>query len=295
MYRSLADPKGTSAITCTSCCVGHRLPRTPTPTRTPNFSCSSSIPILVYGNVYRFAVYVYVSGPKKAVAENSSDVSAFPPSQYPSWPSAGGLPIRNRRGSIGSQWPFRTASCCESVLSSCERRQESRQCVAMERRRPGKVGSGGMDIVDYLHPDRIALELEADSKVDAIRQIAGLLEDTPGMTDFDRFLREVYERENLGSTAMGYGIAIPHARSRSIEEIVVAVGRLKRPIAFDGDLGRDVRLVILMGTPHRAVSDYLKLVAGLARRVKFQPVVDCLMTTDEPLAWIDCLKGGGRG
>lgn len=152
-----------------------------------------------------------------------------------------------------------------------------------------------MDIVDYLHPDRIALELEADSKVDAIRQIAGLLEDAPGMTDFDRFLREVFEREHLGSTAMGYGIAIPHARSRSIEEIVVAVGRLKRPIAFDGDLGRDVRLVILMGTPHRAVSDYLKLVAGLARRVKFQPVVDCLMTTDEPSAWIDCLKGGGRG
>ena len=59
-----------------------RRPRTPTPTRTrtrsPNFSCSSSLRILVYGNVYRFAVYAYVSGPRRTVAENCSEIPAFP-------------------------------------------------------------------------------------------------------------------------------------------------------------------------------------------------------------------------
>jgi mannitol/fructose-specific phosphotransferase system IIA component (Ntr-type) len=152
-----------------------------------------------------------------------------------------------------------------------------------------------MEITDYLRPDRIALNIQAHAKADAIKATAAQLAGASEMSDLDGFVREVFEREELGSTAMGYGIAIPHARSRKADSIVVAVGRLVTPVAFDEDLGRDVRLIFLMGTPHRAVSDYLKLVAGLARRVKHAEVADCLMTVSEPQAFIDCLRGGGRG
>lgn len=125
-----------------------------------------------------------------------------------------------------------------------------------------------MEVKGYIREELINLDLLSERKEDAIRELARLMESTQGMIDFNLFLEDVFERERLGTTGIGDGIAIPHARTDAVDQLVIALGRSARGVEFESLDGRKVKLLFLMGTPKGSVSHYLKILAQLTRLLK---------------------------
>ena len=125
-----------------------------------------------------------------------------------------------------------------------------------------------MEVKGYIREELINLDLLSERKEDAIRELARLMESTQGVIDFDLFLEDVFERERLGTTGIGDGIAIPHARTDAVDQLVIALGRSARGVEFESLDGKKVTLLFLMGTPKGSVSHYLKILAQLTRLLK---------------------------
>ncbi len=129
-----------------------------------------------------------------------------------------------------------------------------------------------MNISQYLEEAKIVLDLKAKDKEEAIKNLAEVFKDDKGIKDFKSFLDDVFERENLGTTGIGLGIALPHARSESVDSFVIGIGRVKDGVNFGSLDGEPVKLIFLMGTPKEKVQSYLKLLAHLTRLLKRESV-----------------------
>ena len=125
-----------------------------------------------------------------------------------------------------------------------------------------------MKISDHISEKTICLALENTTKDDVIRELAELLKESEYVTDFDVFLKDVFEREKLGATGIGNGIAIPHARTDAVNNIVIAFGRSSQGIDFNGVDKKPAKLVFLIGTPKKDVNKYLQVLAHLTRLLK---------------------------
>ena len=142
---------------------------------------------------------------------------------------------------------------------------------------------------DLLAPAWMNLDLHAKNGPEAIRNVAGLLSTNPGVDDAASFVTEVLEREKLSTTAVGHGVAFPHARSRHVREVVMAVGRSVAGIHFD-TAAEDVHFIFVIGTPPEMVPQYLALVGKLVRLVKTAEVRERLMTAASPEDFLKALR-----
>ena len=138
-----------------------------------------------------------------------------------------------------------------------------------------------MEVKDYVKKELINLNLLSEKKGDAIRELAQLMEGTGGIVDFERFLEDVFERERLGTTGIGDEIAIPHARTDAVSQLIIALGRSARGVEFESLDGRKVKLLFLMGTPKGSVSHYLKILAQLTRLLKEGPFREKLLEAQD--------------
>lgn len=121
-----------------------------------------------------------------------------------------------------------------------------------------------MDLSDLIKPEAIIPVLKASNKKQALQEMsekASPLVDLPGRTIFDVLL----QRERLGSTGIGKGIAIPHGKLSGLTEIVGLFARLDKPIAFESADEQPVDLIFLLLTPEDAGADHLKALARIAR------------------------------
>lgn len=141
-------------------------------------------------------------------------------------------------------------------------------------------------------PDCIALDLSAKSGEEAIRALHGQLGSADGaVIDEPRFLADLLERASLASVCIADAIALPHARTTAVGRLVLAIGRSKQGIAFDA-AHPAVRLVFLIGVPKIAVTDYLQLVAALARMLKNSAVRQGLLAASTEEEFLASLARG---
>jgi fructose-specific phosphotransferase system IIA component len=135
-----------------------------------------------------------------------------------------------------------------------------------------------MKVANYLKEDRILLNLKATNKEEAIKEIANVLKEAEEISDFDVFLKDVFERESLSTTGIGNYIAIPHARSEAIKEFVIAFGRSSVGVEFNSLDGKPARLIFLMGTPkEKEINNYLKILAHLTRLLQKEDFREALL------------------
>lgn len=125
-----------------------------------------------------------------------------------------------------------------------------------------------MRVIDYMSDNLILLDIEVSSKKEAITKMVEALRVAGTVSDGAKFLDAVFERESLGSTAIGKGMALPHARTQHIDKITIMMARLKEGIDFGAADGQNVRLLFLLGTPLKAVSEYLAVLAKLSKILK---------------------------
>jgi PTS system nitrogen regulatory IIA component len=119
-----------------------------------------------------------------------------------------------------------------------------------------------------LKSDAIILEMKAATKDAALRELAGL-----AATQCGRFTEEVLykillERESVGSTGVGNGVAIPHGKIEGLDEILLCFGRSKAGIDFNAIDKRDVYLFMLMISPAGKGGEYLQTLARVSRILK---------------------------
>jgi PTS system nitrogen regulatory IIA component len=104
------------------------------------------------------------------------------------------------------------------------------------------------------------------------------------------------DREALGSTGLGQGVAIPHGRIRGIKEAMAAVVRLQHPVAFDAPDGRPVGLLFALLVPEKASQEHLEMLSELAQMLSDRDLRTGLMTGTTPselLARIEAWSPGG--
>ena len=124
-----------------------------------------------------------------------------------------------------------------------------------------------MQISSLLKPEQIKLELDQTKRCNAINEVAQLLQSNPNVTNFAGFYEELLARERIESTCLGNEIAFPHARTDSLKGMGLSVGRSTAGVWFENS-SQNVKLIFVIGTPKRMVTDYLSVVGGLARLLK---------------------------
>lgn len=141
-------------------------------------------------------------------------------------------------------------------------------------------------IAGLLKPETIQLNLVANDKNAALREVANLLAATNCIADFNAFFDEILERERVRNTALGNDVAIPHARTEQCSEILVAIGRSPAGIDFGAEDGQPVKLIFMIGTPKQMVTEYLRVVGNLARIVRQDALRQKLLTAPDAATFI---------
>ncbi len=143
-----------------------------------------------------------------------------------------------------------------------------------------------MRLADYMDRKLIFLDLPADSKDDAIRKIVGRMKENHALQDEESVLEEIFSRESRGGTSLGNGVAIPHARVKSIDRIIMAMARLSAGISFSAEDRQPVRIIFILITPMEKLNEYLKVLAGLAKFMKDRKLLKQLLAADSgEAAW----------
>lgn len=139
-----------------------------------------------------------------------------------------------------------------------------------------------MPILDYLDSAAIDLALPAKGKDEVISALAGLLHRAGKIQHPEALVEALLEREGLGSTGIGHGVAIPHARSGEIQTTAIALGRTAQPVEFDAIDGKPTRLFFLLVAPENGGNEHLFTLAKIARLIKDAKVREQLMSLPAP-------------
>ncbi len=119
----------------------------------------------------------------------------------------------------------------------------------------------------FLAPDAVTAHQRASSKKQLFQDLAARAADVYGV-DARAVFEGLCERERLGSTAMGRGVAAPHARLGGLNRILGAFARLDRPVDFDAQDGEPVDLVFALFAPEEAGSEHLLALARVSRALR---------------------------
>lgn len=132
-----------------------------------------------------------------------------------------------------------------------------------------------------LSADRIKVPLVSRDKSGILRELVEHLVAVAGGDALD-ILHAVREREECQSTGFGHGIAIPHARTPTLERLTLVAGRTQEPIEYGAVDGQPVRLVFLVAGPETAAGDQVRALARIARLVRRDSLRERLLGAATP-------------
>ncbi|HRQ78849.1 MAG TPA: PTS sugar transporter subunit IIA [Gemmatimonadaceae bacterium] len=149
-----------------------------------------------------------------------------------------------------------------------------------------------MELREFFSEDAIQLELAGSTKDDILKELIGLLR-LPEKDEATLF-KMLKRRENLGSTGMGRGIAIPHCRSMVVSKLRVAFGRKKAGVDFKALDDKPVHFFFLIVAPPLEVSNqYLPVLGKIAQFSKEGDVPEKLMSLSDPKQFMELLAAKG--
>ncbi|MCS7227631.1 MAG: PTS sugar transporter subunit IIA [Endomicrobia bacterium] len=125
-----------------------------------------------------------------------------------------------------------------------------------------------MKIMSFLDPKSIILPIKEKEKKAIIKELIDVLERNHRVKNKDEAFKSVIEREKLGSTGVGLGVAIPHGRTSSVDKLVGALGISPEGVDFESLDGEPVHFVFLILSPLDATGDYLRAISRVARFFK---------------------------
>ena len=125
-----------------------------------------------------------------------------------------------------------------------------------------------MKLSDLLIEDNIIPDLKAQDKVRALEELAETIVPHRPSLDKDLLVRVLLDRERLGSTGIGDGVAIPHGKFHGINNPIISFGRSRKGLDFESMDGQPVHLVFLLVAPENSANVHLKALARIAKILK---------------------------
>ena len=187
------------------------------------------------------------------------------------WAQKGEIPA----GKIGTVWRFK--------------KSELERWVNERLSSSAKKADSEIQIKNFLSPDRVIF-VKNSSKRDAIIELADVLAVAPQVKNKDELVTEILKREDLMSTAVGRGIAIPHVRLSSVTDLVMAVGICKKNIEDYQTVDNEpVNLLIMIAAAYNQHTYYLKTISYLTAKLKNQALRGTLKNAATPREAYDAL------
>lgn len=129
----------------------------------------------------------------------------------------------------------------------------------------------------------VKLDFDAKDKLDAIEQLAELIDNEGKLGNYEGYINQVLEREKVFPTSIGYSVAIPHGKSNSVNEAAIAFGRLNHEIPWSEE--ENIRYVFLIAVPESEAGDtHLKILAQISRKLmreEFRNKIEAAVSADE--------------
>jgi fructose-specific phosphotransferase system IIA component len=139
-----------------------------------------------------------------------------------------------------------------------------------------------MKLSKFCDESLIVFDLKAKTKDEVIKELVDLAAGSNMIKDHDELLTDIQERENLVTTGVGYGVAFPHAKTKSAKGIVIAFGRSNEGIEFDAMDHKPVHLFFLIAAPEDAVGAHLNVMARLSYLMKSEENREKLLKVTSP-------------
>ena len=141
---------------------------------------------------------------------------------------------------------------------------------------------------NLLDPSRIVLAVQSTKRTAALNEVARRLDGHPAVTNYAGFYQELLARDRLDTTCLGNEIALPHARTEHVSDLVLAIGRSPGGVVFEkGD--QTVRLLFVLGTPKNNPMAYLQVVSTLCKIFKHPANREALLQAETPEAFVGVL------
>ena len=125
-----------------------------------------------------------------------------------------------------------------------------------------------MKITELMNKDLIIPMLVAKTKKEALKELVDCVVKKESKVDSTELLRVLLEREELGSTGIGDGIAIPHGKIKKIENLIVSFGRSPDGVDFQSMDGKPTHIIFLLIAPENSAGIHLKALARISRLLK---------------------------
>ena len=139
-----------------------------------------------------------------------------------------------------------------------------------------------MKVTEFLDIKGIKLDLQASEKQEILRELVDVLADVKDIGDKKVILKALLERESLGSTGIGQGIAIPHGKTDKIKELVSVLAISKKGVNFEALDGENVYIFFLLVAPKDAAGPHLKALAQISRMLRDTYFCDLLRRCETP-------------
>lgn len=147
-----------------------------------------------------------------------------------------------------------------------------------------------MKLVEMLSLDVIEPDLKSTDKEGVLAELVNLLFKAGKIKDKDKILEDVKKREELMSTGIGHGVAIPHAKSEGVKTLIAAFGRSKKGIDFKSLDGELVYLFFILISPEEVTGPHIKALAKISRLLKHHYVREMLKSADSAEKILDLIS-----
>jgi mannitol/fructose-specific phosphotransferase system IIA component (Ntr-type) len=151
---------------------------------------------------------------------------------------------------------------------------------------------GWMKLLDFVVQDAIIVDLNATGKEDAIREMVAGLRDAGALApgDFESVVRAILGREELGSTGIGLGVAVPHTRHPTLSRLIGAVALSRHGVDFAALDGEPVDIFFLLVSPQNQPGDHLRALENISRHLKDERFVKFLRQSRTRDSVVDVLE-----
>jgi fructose-specific phosphotransferase system IIA component len=147
-----------------------------------------------------------------------------------------------------------------------------------------------MKLSEMLSTNLIETNLKAKSKDEVLEEMVELLFKAGKIKEKEKILDAIKKREELMSTGIGHGVAIPHAKCDGVDKLVAAFGRSKNGIDFKSLDGEPVYLFFILLSPEGVTGPHIKALAKISRLLKHHYVREKLKSTNEPDKTLELIR-----
>jgi mannitol/fructose-specific phosphotransferase system IIA component (Ntr-type) len=143
-----------------------------------------------------------------------------------------------------------------------------------------------MRLSELLNPSAVTLSIEGGTKPEVLAELVAVLEKAHGFNSGGQILERVLHREEMMSTAIGFGVAIPHGKADSVTRMAAACAVSAGGLDFGSDDGASTHLIVLFVSPDNRATEHVRVLAHISRLLKEESVRRDLRAAGSPAAFL---------